>query len=210
MIKKLHKLLYKLYDFKKHPYRSFFLSLPALSLFPFVFLYIIAFFIAIFLIDIHEKIVNLKFCMRHTPEVEKEFNKELRNYQQEFKRLIDSKKWDSVTETISDVDISIIIKIMNAETYKDVNCTVMRNAQYTLENVREKVDYEREFMNKPYTIKINGVEDMDGTSEYIISSDKPIPLLIINELKSDYIGISRLDFICKLNGLSYETVKFDN
>lgn len=29
---------------------------------------------------------------------------------------------------------------------------------------------------------------MDGTSEYVIGLDKPIPISIINELKSDYIG----------------------
>lgn len=60
MLKNLFKFIDELYDFKKHPYRSFFLSLPIFTLCPFMLLYAIICFTGICMVCIHEKIVNLK------------------------------------------------------------------------------------------------------------------------------------------------------
>jgi len=61
-------------------------------------------------------------------------------------------------------------------------------------------------MDKKYIEQISSVEDLDGTSAYLIGSDNPIPKNIVLELNSSYIGISRLEFSCKLHGFVYEDV----
>lgn len=74
--------------------------------------------------------------MRYTPEEEKELNKELREYQAKFKRLIQSQKWDAIASDIYDVHMSTVTKIMNAKSYKDVSWIVWNNADYALEHIR--------------------------------------------------------------------------
>lgn len=62
-------------------------------------------------------------------------------------------------------------------------------------------------MDKKYIVKIFAVEDLDGTSDYLIGSNKPLPENLIAILNRDYIGISRLEYYSKLYGFDYEAIE---
>ncbi|WP_206457911.1 hypothetical protein [Anaerovorax sp. IOR16] len=64
--------------------------------------------------------------------------------------------------------------------------------------------------NKKYTAKIEAIEDMEGLNDYIISSDKPIPYSIINNLNKGYVSINLLKLTCTLHGLDYEVIDEGN
>ena len=48
-------------------------------------------------------------------------NEEVKYYQPRFARWIKSPKWDSIAERLSDTNMSIITRVMNAE--KDGDCS---------------------------------------------------------------------------------------
>ncbi|MCQ4925009.1 hypothetical protein NE686_18050 [Tissierella carlieri] len=68
---------------------------------------------------------------------------------------------------------------------------------------REKPN-EDNYIDKIYRYKIEAVEDIDGVSDYVVSSDKPIPQKIIDNLKEGYVGINFLKLACNLHGYEYE------
>ena len=57
----------------------------------------------------------------YTPQEEKELNAELRKWQNRAKRLIASAYYDSAAEELSETDISILEKVTNAESHKDIH-----------------------------------------------------------------------------------------
>ena len=70
-------------------------------------------------------------------------NEEVRYYQPRFKRWIDSTKWDSIAERLSDENVSIITQVMNAEKDGDCSWLIWKCCDHVLDNIRtiaKKID----------------------------------------------------------------------
>ena len=62
---------------------------------------------------------------------------EVKYYQPRFARWIKSEKWNSIAEELSDLYISIITRVMNAEKDEDVSWVVWKQCDYVLERIRD-------------------------------------------------------------------------
>ena len=62
---------------------------------------------------------------------------EVKYYQHRFARWIKSEKWNSIAEELSDLHISIITRVMNAEKDEDVSWVVWKQCDYVLERIRD-------------------------------------------------------------------------
>lgn len=82
---------------------------------------------------------------KYTQEEEQELNKQLKNWQARAKRLILSDYYDSAAERLSDLDFSILQKITNAESHKDINLYLWNSGmiEWTLDRVAEKLKEAR-------------------------------------------------------------------
>lgn len=74
---------------------------------------------------------------KYTPQEEKELNAELRKWQNRAKRLIASAYYDSAAEELSDNDISILTRVTNAESHKDITSYLWNSGM--IERVLDKV-----------------------------------------------------------------------
>ena len=63
-------------------------------------------------------------------------NEEVKYYQPKFARWIKSEKWDFIAERLSDVSISTITQVMNAEKDGDCSWVVWKNCDNVLEHIR--------------------------------------------------------------------------
>ena len=63
-------------------------------------------------------------------------NEEVKYYQPKFARWIKSEKWDFIAERLSDVSISKITQVMNAEKDGDCSWVVWKNCDNVLEHIR--------------------------------------------------------------------------
>lgn len=82
---------------------------------------------------------------KSTQEEEQELNKQLKKWQARAKRLILSDYYDSASERLSDLDFSILQKITNAESHKDINSYLWNSGmiEWTLDRVAEKLKEAR-------------------------------------------------------------------
>lgn len=64
-----------------------------------------------------------------------EYN-EIKYYQPRFKRWINSKYWDSISENLSDIHIDIITRVMNAEKDSDCSYIIWKQCDYVLDKIR--------------------------------------------------------------------------
>lgn len=69
---------------------------------------------------------------------EKEDLKELKRYQNWFKRQISSKDWDSISDRISDLHIDIIGRVMRAESPNEINYIIWKQLDYIKDVIRRK------------------------------------------------------------------------
>lgn len=63
-------------------------------------------------------------------------NEQVRYYKPRFARWIKSDKWDSIAEELSDINTSVITKVMNAEVDNDCSWIVWKNCDYVLDEIR--------------------------------------------------------------------------
>lgn len=82
---------------------------------------------------------------KYTQKEEQELNKRLKKWQARAKRLILSDYYDSAAERLGDLDFSILQKITNAESYKDINSYLWNSGmiERTLDRVAEKLKEAR-------------------------------------------------------------------
>lgn len=73
----------------------------------------------------------------YTPQEEKELNAELRKWQNRAKRLILNPYYDSAAEQLSENDFSILQRVTNAESHKDINPYLWSSGM--IERVLDKV-----------------------------------------------------------------------
>lgn len=73
----------------------------------------------------------------YTEQEEKELNAELKKWQNRAKRLILSDYYDSVAKKLSELDFSILRKITNAESHRDINYYLWNSGM--IERVLDKV-----------------------------------------------------------------------
>lgn len=81
----------------------------------------------------------------YTQEEEKELNKELKKWQNRAKRLILNDYYDVVAESLSENDFSILQKITNAESHRDINPYLWNSGmiEKTLDKVAGKIKEAR-------------------------------------------------------------------
>lgn len=79
--------------------------------------------------------------VRYTAQEEKELNAKLKEWQNRAKRLILSDYYDSAADKLNDLDFQILIKITNAETYRDINTYLWNTGmiEKTLKKVADKL-----------------------------------------------------------------------
>ena len=63
-------------------------------------------------------------------------NNEIKYYQPRFAKWIASKKWDAIIERLSDTNINIIIRVMNAKKDGDCNWLVWRQCDNVLDSIK--------------------------------------------------------------------------
>ncbi len=63
-------------------------------------------------------------------------NKKVNYYKPRFKRWIESNKWDSIAERLSDAFIEIITQVMNAKKDGDCSWIIWENCDYVLDRIR--------------------------------------------------------------------------
>lgn len=82
---------------------------------------------------------------KYTQEEERELSKQLREWQTRAKRLILSDCYDSVLERLSDLDFTILQKITNAESHKNINSYLWNSGmiERTIDKVAEKLKEAR-------------------------------------------------------------------
>lgn len=73
----------------------------------------------------------------YTQQEEKELNAQLRKWQNRAKRLILNGYYDSAAEQLNENDISILTRITNAESHKDINPYLWNSGM--IERVLDKV-----------------------------------------------------------------------
>lgn len=64
-------------------------------------------------------------------------NEEVKYYQPKFARWIKSVKWDSIAERLSEVNMTIITQVMNAEKDGDCSWIVWHECDHVLDNIRK-------------------------------------------------------------------------
>lgn len=81
----------------------------------------------------------------YTTQEEKELNAELRKWQNRAKRLTASVYYDSVANDLSDDDTSILTRVTNAESYKDINPYLWNcgEIERVLDKISRKLKEER-------------------------------------------------------------------
>lgn len=81
----------------------------------------------------------------YTPQEEKELNAQLKKWQNRAKRLILSDYYDTAAEYLNDNDYSILQKITNAESHKDINSYLWNSGmiERTLDKVQRKIKEAR-------------------------------------------------------------------
>lgn len=70
---------------------------------------------------------------------------EIKYYQPRFARWIQSAKWDSIAERLSETYMDIIIKVMNAQKDGDCSWIIWHECDHVLDNIRKiakKIDKE--------------------------------------------------------------------
>lgn len=70
---------------------------------------------------------------------------EIKYYQPRFARWIQSAKWDSIAERLSETYMDIIIQVMNAQKDGDCSWIIWHECDHVLDNIREiakKIDKE--------------------------------------------------------------------
>ena len=70
-------------------------------------------------------------------------NEEVKYYQQRFARWIQSAKWDSIAERLSETYMTIITQVMNAEKDGDCSWLIWKCCDHVLDNIRtiaKKID----------------------------------------------------------------------
>jgi len=60
-----------------------------------------------------------------------------------------------------------------------------------------------------YEYIVDGVEDLDGTSSYRITSTAPLPSWLIEDLNRNYVGISRLEFLSLRLGFEVKAIELE-
>ena len=63
-------------------------------------------------------------------------NEEVKYYQPRFARWIKSPKWDSIAEKLSDISISVITQVMNAEKDGDCSWVIWNQCDALLDRIR--------------------------------------------------------------------------
>ena len=66
---------------------------------------------------------------------------EVNYFHTRFKRWINSKKWDYISERLSDSDIDILTRVMNCEYDEQLSWVVWRYCDYLLEKI---IKYSKE------------------------------------------------------------------
>lgn len=64
-------------------------------------------------------------------------NGEVKYYQPRFAKWIQSAKWDSIAERLSETSMSLITQVMNAEKDGDCSWIVWHECDYVLESIRK-------------------------------------------------------------------------
>ena len=70
---------------------------------------------------------------------------EIKYYQPRFARWIQSTKWDSIAERLSETHMTIITRVMNAEKDGDCSWIIWHECDHVLDNIRKiakKIDKE--------------------------------------------------------------------
>lgn len=70
---------------------------------------------------------------------------EIKYYQPRFARWIQSAKWDSIAERLSETYMDIIIRVMNAQKDGDCSWIIWHECDHVLDNIRKiakKIDKE--------------------------------------------------------------------
>lgn len=70
---------------------------------------------------------------------------EIKYYQPRFARWIQSAKWDSIAERLSETYVDIIIQVMNAQKDGDCSWIIWHECDHILDNIRKiakKIDKE--------------------------------------------------------------------
>ena len=70
---------------------------------------------------------------------------EIKYYQPRFARWIQSAKWDSIAERLSETYMDIIIQVMNAQKDGDCSWIIWHECEHVLDNIRKiakKIDKE--------------------------------------------------------------------
>ena len=70
---------------------------------------------------------------------------EIKYYQPRFVRWIQSAKWDSIAERLSETYMDIIIQVMNAQKDGDCSWIIWHECDHVLDNIRKiakKIDKE--------------------------------------------------------------------
>lgn len=77
----------------------------------------------------------------YTPQEEKELNTQLKKWQSRAKRLILSVYYDSAAEYLSENDFSILQRITNAESHRDIPPYLWNSGmiERTLDKVADKI-----------------------------------------------------------------------
>ena len=64
-------------------------------------------------------------------------NEDVKYYQPRFKKWINSDEWDSIVEKLSETNISIITRVMNAKKDGDCSWVVWHQCDNVLDNIRK-------------------------------------------------------------------------
>lgn len=70
---------------------------------------------------------------------------EIKYYQPRFARWIQSAKWDSIAERLSEIYMDMIIQVMNAQKDGDCSWIIWHECDHILDNIRKiakKIDKE--------------------------------------------------------------------
>lgn len=83
--------------------------------------------------------------VHYTEQEEKELNTKLKKWQNRAKRLILSDYYDSAAGQLSEIDFSILQKITNAESHRDINYYLWNSGmiERVLDKVSEKIKETR-------------------------------------------------------------------
>lgn len=65
-------------------------------------------------------------------------NDEINYYQPKFRKWILSKYWDDIVERLTDTEVNIITRVMNAERDEDCNYVLWKQCDYILERIQKK------------------------------------------------------------------------